>query len=111
MSNRKLDWRRKSIYATGDFTVNTALASLSMIYASYFLIEVAGLRPALAAMVPFVGRVVDANGPVVGRQNHAPSHVGHGVHHFFERAVLEPRMGQAPVSGLVVGQLLDHFHF
>ncbi len=68
MSNRKLDWRRKSVYATGDFTVNTALASLSMIYASYFLIEVAALRPALAAMVPFVGRVVDAvTDPLMGR--------------------------------------------
>ena len=36
---------RKTVYATGDFTVNAVLTSLSMIYATYFLIQVAGLRP------------------------------------------------------------------
>lgn len=59
---------RKAVYASGDFTLNTALAAMSLIYASYFLIEVAGLRPALAGLVPLVGRVVDAfTDPLMGR--------------------------------------------
>ena len=37
-----------SVYASGDFTVNVVLSTLSMVYATYFLIQVAGLRPALA---------------------------------------------------------------
>ena len=43
---------RKSVYALGDFTLNTALSSMSLIYASFFLTQVAGLRPALAGLVP-----------------------------------------------------------
>ena len=44
------------------------LASLSLIYAPYFLIEVADLRPALAGLVPLIGRVVDAaTDPLMGR--------------------------------------------
>lgn len=59
---------RKSVYAMGDFTLNTALASLSLIYASYFLTQVADLRPALAGLVPLVGRVIDAvTDPLMGR--------------------------------------------
>ncbi len=58
----------KTVYATGDFTVNTALAALSLVYASYYLIEVAGLRPALAGLVPLAGRLVDAvTDPLMGR--------------------------------------------
>jgi sugar (glycoside-pentoside-hexuronide) transporter len=58
----------KSVFALGDFTTNTVLASLSLIYASHFLIEIAGLRPALAGLVPLIGRAVDAfTDPAMGR--------------------------------------------
>jgi GPH family glycoside/pentoside/hexuronide:cation symporter len=49
----------KAVYALGDFTLNTGLAAMSLIYASYFLIEIAGLRPALAGLVPMMGRISD----------------------------------------------------
>jgi sugar (glycoside-pentoside-hexuronide) transporter len=52
--------RCKIVYATGDFTLTTALACLSLIYAGYFLTQVVGLRPALAGLVPLIGRTVDA---------------------------------------------------
>jgi len=59
---------RKSLYATGDFTVNTSLVSLSMIYTTFFLIEFAELRPLLAGLVPMIGRVIDAFAdPLMGR--------------------------------------------
>lgn len=59
---------RKSVYAMGDFTVNTVLVSLSMVYVTYFLTQVAGLRPELAGMVQLVGRGVDAfTDPAMGR--------------------------------------------
>jgi sugar (glycoside-pentoside-hexuronide) transporter len=59
---------RKSIYAAGDFTVNTVLSSLTLIYVTYFLMEVAGLRPEYAGAVQLVGRLVDAvTDPAMGR--------------------------------------------
>ncbi len=59
---------RKSVYALGDFTLSTALASMSLIYAAYFLTQVADLRPFLAGLVPLVGRFVDAvTDPLMGR--------------------------------------------
>ncbi len=58
----------KSVYASGDFTLSTALAALSLIYASYFLTQIADLRPLLAGLVPLVGRAVDAfTDPLMGR--------------------------------------------
>ena len=58
---------RKSVYALGDFTLNTALSSMSLIYASFFLTQIAGLRPVLAGLVPLVGRAVDAvTDPLMG---------------------------------------------
>jgi sugar (glycoside-pentoside-hexuronide) transporter len=64
----KLTPARKILYSLGDFSGNTSLAALSLIYASFFLISVGGLRPALAGLVPLVGRVVDAVAdPVMGR--------------------------------------------
>ena len=58
----------KAVYALGDFTINTALASLTLIYATYFLTQVAGLRPILAGLVPLIGRAVDAfTDPAMGR--------------------------------------------
>jgi sugar (glycoside-pentoside-hexuronide) transporter len=59
---------RKAVYATGDFTVNTSLVSLSMIYTTFFLIQFAELRPLLAGLVPMIGRVIDAFAdPLMGR--------------------------------------------
>jgi len=59
---------RKSVFGTGDFTVNTVLASLSMVYTLYFLTKYAQLPPALAGTVPLVGRTVDAiTDPLMGR--------------------------------------------
>jgi sugar (glycoside-pentoside-hexuronide) transporter len=59
---------RKAVYALGDFTVNTALSSLSLIYAAYFLTQVAGLSGMLAGLVPLIGRAVDAiTDPAMGR--------------------------------------------
>jgi sugar (glycoside-pentoside-hexuronide) transporter len=59
---------RKSVYATGDFTVNTVLVSLSMVYVTFFLTQVAGLRPELAGLVQLIGRGVDAfTDPMMGR--------------------------------------------
>jgi sugar (glycoside-pentoside-hexuronide) transporter len=58
----------KSIYALGDLSSNTVLSSLSLVFTSYFLVEVAGMRPLLAGMVPLVGRFVDAiTDPWMGR--------------------------------------------
>jgi sugar (glycoside-pentoside-hexuronide) transporter len=52
----------------GDFTINTVLVSLSMVYVTYFLTQVAGLRPELAGLVQLVGRGVDAfTDPAMGR--------------------------------------------
>jgi sugar (glycoside-pentoside-hexuronide) transporter len=59
---------RKSVYASGDTTISLSLAALSLIYASYFLTQVAELRPALAGLVPLIGRAIDAFAdPLMGR--------------------------------------------
>jgi Na+/melibiose symporter-like transporter len=59
---------RKSVYALGDFTINTGLSALSLIYAQYFLVQFADLRPALAGLIPLIGRTVDAfTDPLMGR--------------------------------------------
>jgi sugar (glycoside-pentoside-hexuronide) transporter len=64
----RLDPKRKSIYAAGDFTLNTSLAALSLIYASYFLPQVADLRAALAGLIPLIARTLDAFAdPLMGR--------------------------------------------
>ena len=64
----------KAAYALGDLTSNTALSALSLVYASYFLIEVAGLRGALAGLVPLVARTLDAFAdPLMGRLTDATS--------------------------------------
>ncbi len=68
MSEPRLDAKRKSVYALGDFTLNTSLAALSLIYASYFLPQVADLRAALAGLIPLIARTVDAFAdPLMGR--------------------------------------------
>ncbi|MBW2267767.1 MAG: MFS transporter [Deltaproteobacteria bacterium] len=59
---------RKSLYASGDFTVNLVLTSLNMVYVLFFLTQVAGLRPELAGLVQLIGRAVDAiTDPAMGR--------------------------------------------
>jgi sugar (glycoside-pentoside-hexuronide) transporter len=68
MSPRSLKPIDKAIYATGDLTVNTALSALGLIYTTYFLTQIAGLRPALAGLVPLIARSLDAFvDPIVGR--------------------------------------------
>jgi sugar (glycoside-pentoside-hexuronide) transporter len=67
-SSRELGPLAKSVYASGDFTLNLALSSLSLVYAQYFLVQVADLRPVLAGLVPLVGRSIDAFfDPLMGR--------------------------------------------
>jgi sugar (glycoside-pentoside-hexuronide) transporter len=57
----------KTGFALGDHTLNVALSGLSLFYL-FFLTEVAGLRPALAAIVLMLGRIVDAfTDPAMGR--------------------------------------------
>ncbi len=67
MSAPRLTPFRQAVFALGDLTINTALASLTLLYAAFFLTQVAGLRPALAGLVPLTGRVVDAiTDPIMG---------------------------------------------
>jgi sugar (glycoside-pentoside-hexuronide) transporter len=64
----RLNPARKTVYAMGDFTVNTVLVSLSMIYVTYFLTQIVGLRPELAGGVQLIARSVDAfTDPAMGR--------------------------------------------
>ncbi len=64
----RLNPPRKTVYATGDFTVNTVLSSLSIVYVTYFLTQIAGLRPELAGAVQLIARSVDAfTDPAMGR--------------------------------------------
>jgi len=59
---------RKAVFALGDFSTNTTLAALSIVYTTFFLTQVAGLRPALAGLVPLIGRGLDAvTDPIMGR--------------------------------------------
>jgi Na+/melibiose symporter-like transporter len=65
---RELGRLAKSVYASGDFTLNTALSALSLVYAQYFLVQVADVRPVLAGMIPLIGRTIDAFfDPLMGR--------------------------------------------
>ncbi len=68
MERQQLGFFRKSVYALGDMTVNTVLASLGLVYVPYYLTQVAGLDAWLAGLVPLVGRFVDAFiDPLLGR--------------------------------------------
>jgi len=59
---------RKGAYASGELTLSLALAALSLVYAQYFLVQVADLRPLLAGLIPLVGRAIDACfDPLMGR--------------------------------------------
>ena len=68
MAAPQLTFARKSVYALGDLTVNTALSSLGLIYVPFYLTQVAGLDAWLAGLVPLIGRTVDAvTDPMMGR--------------------------------------------
>ncbi len=57
----------KTLFGLGDHTVNLVLSAASFFYL-YFLTEYAGLRPALAGLVLWVARAVDAfTDPAMGR--------------------------------------------
>jgi sugar (glycoside-pentoside-hexuronide) transporter len=57
----------KAGFALGDHTVNIQLASVSLFFL-FFLTEVAGLPPASAGLVLWIGRAVDAfTDPIMGR--------------------------------------------
>jgi sugar (glycoside-pentoside-hexuronide) transporter len=59
---------RKSVYALGDLTLNTALSALTIVYAQYFLVQIADVRPVLAGAIPLIGRTLDAFfDPLMGR--------------------------------------------
>ena len=59
---------RKSVYASGDFALNTALSAMTMVYTTYFLTQVVGMRPVFVAAFVFIGRGVDAiTDPAMGR--------------------------------------------
>ncbi len=59
---------RMTGYGAGDVTVNTVLVALNMVWVTYFLTQVAGLRPELAGLVQLIGRAVDAfTDPAMGR--------------------------------------------
>jgi sugar (glycoside-pentoside-hexuronide) transporter len=65
---RELRAGAKAVYALGDLTTNTALSALTLVYASYYLTQVAGLRSVLAGLVPLVARGLDAFAdPLMGR--------------------------------------------
>jgi len=59
IESESLPSRTKLGFALGDHTLSISLATVSLYYL-YFLTEVVGLRPALAAIVLLVGRAVDA---------------------------------------------------
>lgn len=64
----RLSVPRKALYALGDLSSNTVLGTLTLVFATYFLIHVAELRPVLAGLIPLVGRFVDAvTDPLMGR--------------------------------------------
>ncbi len=68
VEDERLTVGRKIVFGTGDWTVNTVLTALSFFYASYFLVQVAGMRAELAGLVQLVARFVDAlTDPLMGR--------------------------------------------
>lgn len=70
--SRTLRPRDRMLYGLGDLTVNTVIASMSLVYTTHFLTQVADLRPALAGLVPLVGRLFDAvTDPLMGRLSDA----------------------------------------
>ncbi|MDX1649465.1 MAG: glycoside-pentoside-hexuronide (GPH):cation symporter [Myxococcota bacterium] len=70
-ARERLPRRVKALYGLGDHTINLSLSSLAFFF-GYFLTEVAGVRPALAGLIPLIGRAVDAvSDPLMGRLSDA----------------------------------------
>jgi len=66
-SPEQLPVSTKVVYALGDHTVNIVLSAASLLYFKY-LTDIAELRPALAGLVIWIARVVDAfTDPTMGR--------------------------------------------
>ena len=56
------------MFGLGDFSINTVLTTLALLYVTHFLLNVVGLRPELAGAVQLIGRTVDAiSDPAMGR--------------------------------------------
>jgi Na+/melibiose symporter-like transporter len=73
-SERSLRPSAKAVYALGDLTANLALSALSLVYVSYYLPQIADLRPVFAGLVPLIARGLDAVAdPLVGRISDAPT--------------------------------------
>lgn len=54
-------------YALGDVSLNTGLVALALVYAGYFLPQIAEIRPVYAGLIPLLGRIVDAfSDPLMG---------------------------------------------
>jgi GPH family glycoside/pentoside/hexuronide:cation symporter len=66
LKQEKLSARFKTLFGTGDLTTNSYQAVI-LFYQLYFLTDVAGLRPGLAAWAIAIGRIWDAiNDPLFG---------------------------------------------
>lgn len=67
MNHSRLSLLNRLGYASGDHALNVALACTAFFYA-FYLVEIVGLRPALAGLVPLLGRFIDAiTDPLMGR--------------------------------------------
>lgn len=54
-------------YALGDVSLNAGLVALALVYANYFLPQIADIRPLYAGLIPLIGRLVDAvSDPLMG---------------------------------------------
>ncbi len=63
----RLGVARQLGYALGDVSLNTGLVALALVYAGYFLTQVAEVRPLYAGLIPLLGRFVDAfSDPLMG---------------------------------------------
>ena len=65
-ASEKLSFPTKLAYGAGDMGA-AITANIGVFYTAYFLTDVAGLNPGLAAWVLLIGKVWDAiNDPVIG---------------------------------------------
>jgi GPH family glycoside/pentoside/hexuronide:cation symporter len=66
-NEKRLSTRDKTVYATGDHTVNIVISAVSLLYLK-FLIDQGGLSPYLAGLVIWIARIIDAfTDPGMGR--------------------------------------------
>ena len=57
--NVKIQWKVKFFYGLGDLSANILLAIFSF-YLLFFMVSIAGLKPALASLVFLVAKIWDA---------------------------------------------------